>query len=637
MSSLASLDDIFPPGTIYAYDLETYPNYFLAVFHDGSQFIRFDHTQIIALKYFIANPTLTLVGYNNKYFDDPILKAIHNTAAEKLTPEFIHDLAERLIHKNAADQQINHLIWRENHPWGRSIDLMQVLRTNADGDSSFVSLKERGIRIDWANIQDLPYDPYLNLTSAQQVEVADYCRNDVAITWRLLELTQEDVALRHAIGDAYQINVLSESDAAVAEKLLLELYARQVGLSVPEVKKLPRLEQNDIPVASLLPSGLAYHHPRLEDLLKKLRSSNIITDAKQNVRLHIDGQPVESLRLTLDNQDYALGLGGLHSCDDAGIWTDDQSLLVDIDATSYYPAILINRWLHPTHLTSAWTGILQQLTAERVEAKKSGDKRKAQSLKIVTNSCFGKSGSRYSFMYDPALAYAITLTGQLLLLRLMDLYLHEGMEIISTNTDGITIRVPRDKRECIEQINRQWQQETGIPLETTYLKKIVRLHINAYVAQDENGAIKTKGMFGVDGLKKKAGGRIVSKALVAYFIHGVPVEQTIGQADDIHDFLYSNKSPRMTWGGVRQQKNVRWYVSTQGRPIVNEYLATGTTKARKIRVHNGEHAMVCNHIEFPAMPDDLDRMHYIREARKWIAKVDAACSPLLFAPLAVPA
>lgn len=632
MSGLSSLDDIFVPGTVYAYDIETYPNYFLAVFHDGSRFIQFDHTQIVALKQFIADPRLTLVGYNNKYFDDPILKSINNTAAEKLTPKFIHDLAERLIHKNAADQNISQLIWRESHPWGQSIDLMQVLRTNAEGDGGFVSLKERGIRIDWSNIQDLPYDPHLNLTSAQQAEVSDYCRNDVAITWRLLELTQEDVALRGAIGDAYQINLLSESDAAVAEKLLLELYARQVGLTAPDVKKLPRLEQNDIPVASLLPIALKYHHPRLEALLKKLKTSNIITDAKQNVRLHIDGRSVESVRLTLDNQDYALGLGGLHSCDDAGIWTDDQSLLVDIDATSYYPAILINRGLHPAHLTSAWTDILQRLTAERVKAKKAGDTRKAQSLKIVTNSCFGKSGSRYSFMYDPALAYAITLTGQLLLLRLMDLYLHERMEIISTNTDGITIRVPRDKRERVEQINRQWQQETGIPLEITCLKKIVRLHINAYVAQDENGGIKTKGMFGVDGLKKKAGGRIVSKALVAYFIHGIAVEQTIRQADDIHDFLYSNKSPKMTWGGIRQQKNVRWYVSTQGRPIVNEYPATEKTKARRIRVPNGEHAMICNRIESRAIPDDLDCMHYIREARKWIDKVDVACAPLLFTP-----
>ncbi|HVB58922.1 MAG TPA: hypothetical protein VNE63_21150 [Candidatus Acidoferrales bacterium] len=77
------------------------------------------------------------------------------------------------------------------------------------------------------------------------------------------------------------------------------------------------------------------------------------------------------------------------------------------------------------------------MPAERVKAKKDGDRRKDQSLKIVTNSCFGKSGSRYSFMYDPALSYAITLTGHLLLLRLMDLYLHERMEIISTNTDGI--------------------------------------------------------------------------------------------------------------------------------------------------------------------------------------------------------
>ena len=36
----------------------------------------------IALKQFIANPRITLVGYNNKYFDDPLLKANFDAMAD---------------------------------------------------------------------------------------------------------------------------------------------------------------------------------------------------------------------------------------------------------------------------------------------------------------------------------------------------------------------------------------------------------------------------------------------------------------------------------------------------------------------------------------------------------------------------
>ena len=60
---------------------------------------------------------------------------------------------------------------------------------------------------------------------------------------------------------------------------------------------------------------------------------------------------------------------------------------------------------------------------ERMKAKKAGDKKTANALKLVANTSYGamlngKNGISYNDLYDPLMGRSVCITGQLLLLEL---------------------------------------------------------------------------------------------------------------------------------------------------------------------------------------------------------------------------
>jgi hypothetical protein len=91
---------------IYVYDIETYPNCFLAIFKEvrdarDGEFRTFDGETLDALKQFLNANDLALIGYNNFAFDDVILKVI--LAGRVATPSEIHQFAERILKAASKD------------------------------------------------------------------------------------------------------------------------------------------------------------------------------------------------------------------------------------------------------------------------------------------------------------------------------------------------------------------------------------------------------------------------------------------------------------------------------------------------------------------------------------------------------
>ena len=56
----------------------------------------------------------------------------------------------------------------------------------------------------------------------------------------------------------------------------------------------------------------------------------------------------------------------------------------------------------------------------RVEAKKNGNKKVEAPLKLVLNTTYGAMKSEYNELYDPHMANQVCITGQLLLLDLIE-------------------------------------------------------------------------------------------------------------------------------------------------------------------------------------------------------------------------
>lgn len=124
----------------------------------------------------------------------------------------------------------------------------------------------------------------------------------------------------------------------------------------------------------------------------------------------------------------------------------------------------------------------------------------------------------------------ICVNGQLLIAMLCErLSFIEGVTIIQANTDGVTIRIPKNKKEEMKELCNRWEKMTSLELEYTSYKKMVISNVNNYMAETTDGKIKDKGalyLVNPDYHKNKSQ-RIVQIALRRYFFEGKPIRETI--------------------------------------------------------------------------------------------------------------
>lgn len=233
------------------------------------------------------------------------------------------------------------------------------------------------------------------------------------------------------------------------------------------------------------------------------------------------------------------------------------------------------------------------------------------SLKIVINSSFGLFGDPYSPLFAPKFLIQVTLTGQLSLLMLIELLEHNGISVVSANTDGIVMKVPKHKREITNKILDKWQELTQFKLEKSSYKQLSSRDVNNYLAFTDSGKVKRKGVYAEAGLQKNQANSIIAEAVSAYVSDNVPVEDTITKCKDLSKFLTLRK---VTGGALTQKYNgiflgkvVRFYYSTEvtGNLI---YAKSGN----KVPMSDGAKCVQELPEEFPS---DIDYAKYVSIAK----------------------
>lgn len=73
----------------------------------------------------------------------------------------------------------------------------------------------------------------------------------------------------------------------------------------------------------------------------------------------------------------------------------------------------------------------------RIKAKREGNKKIANALKLVLNTFYGAMNNKYNDLYDPSMALAVCVTGQLLLIELLEVLKERipSFKLIQANTD----------------------------------------------------------------------------------------------------------------------------------------------------------------------------------------------------------
>ena len=700
------------------YDVETYKDVFCCITYDTvlGEYKEFTFDNIDEMVIYFLSKNKCFVGYNSISFDDIVMRYIirarmlsskerdkwaenfnsielQGLLSHASTPQDVYNFVQFLFRngdkeKNCGMDDFNSDLWKlkyyqklsGNSLW-MSLDLMTMnfgKISKRNGGQSFIStgsgvnipsLKELGIVMQLPKLQDLPYKPDANLNETQRKEIIDYCYNDVYITRKLYEATNESAALRVKLEEMYEYTanktLISEPNAAVAIKIFDNIYVQKENIKDDKTfrgecsKGKESYKNENISCSSLLPKWVAFKSSEMVDFYKdfvskslKISSNNPShTPTLQNLK------EIEKI-IKFRGINYKFALGGLHSQDDAGMFTaDDDSFIIDVDVTSYYPSIMINNEIYPRHLTSTYDDILKDITSTRINAKKCGDKLTADALKIVINSLFGKTNSKYSSIFDPKSTYSTTVTGQMGLLMLIEALESNGFSVISANTDGVTSIVPKKDIELFRSVCNEWESITSFNLEETFYTSYVREHVNSYIAFKEDG-IKTKGWFEEGRLNAKHDQNIVKKAVIEYFNTGVPVEDTIKASKNIHDFVFYYKSRGKFvcyHGGKKQQRINRWYISVDGTPVTKTHqekvdkknaerdvkIAGNVERAKNNKkqlkvpeiytgdaIPNALKATLVNDINNDIMPNDIDYDYYILNAKKMITKINLASNVL---------
>ena len=579
------------------FDVECYANYFLVAFQSLTSgkvtFVeRFNGAvlDIAKLRWLMEN--FTLVSFNGWNYDIPIISL---ALAGKGNDQLKYAANEIIVQGARPSDVLKTMKVKTLRP--DHIDLIEVAPLRA-------SLKIYGGRLHARKMQDLPFHPEVLLTPEQMAIVRWYCVNDLANTGTLHEALKEPLVLREALGAEYTLDLRSRSDAQIAESVISEELEKISGHRITR----PVIEVGTV-YKYKVPSFIRYQSELMNWALGIVARANFVVSEEGNV-----GMPPElkELKLQIAGGVYRMGIGGLHSSEvKAAHFADADTLLVDRDVESYYPRIILNQGLYPTHLGTPFLRVYQSLVDRRLHAKHTGNKAVADSLKITINGSFGKLGSRYSVLYSPDLLIQVTVTGQLSLLMLIERLELQGITVVSANTDGIVIKCKKGRRQELDAIIAQWERDTNFKTEETSYVAVYSRDVNNYIAVKPDGTAKTKGAYGKTGLQKNPTNQICTDAVIALVTKGVPIATTIRGCTDIRKFV----SVRTVKGGAVKDgvflgKSIRWYYAA-GEEGEIVYADSGN------RVPRSEGAKPLMELP-PAFPSDVDLEWYIREAESML-------------------
>lgn len=580
-------------------DTEIYPNYFLAAFKNistgtvvnveikGADNRLSDHD---ATKLNTIMHKYTTFGFNSDNFDIPIIAY----ALERRTASEICELSNYIIN-NGSPRWLTVKQYSLSIPNGfKHFDIKEP------APGVMISLKLYGGRMHSPTLQDLPIEPNTMLTEQNMADIRTYCVNDLDTTAELYGHIKGQIALRASMSETYGQDLLSKSDAQIAETVIKSELQK---LGAKKYFKAPTFAP-DATFKYDVPSYINFKTKQLQDALTLIKQHNFGLDKGGKVRLPTE---LRTLKIKLGSSVYQLGIGGLHSTEKSQtvIPSDDQ-ILADRDVASYYPNIILNLGLYPENLGANFLTTYESIVKQRLKAKAEGDNVTSDSLKVTINGSFGKLGSKYSALYSPNLMLTVTLTGQLALLMLIERLELAGISVVSANTDGFVALMDKSQYTLYDDICAKWQKLTRFELEETRYSALYSRDINNYLAVTTDNKAKGKGIFTVHPLTKNPQAPICTHAVSQLLIHGIPIVKTIMGETDKRQFLHV----RTANGGAVWRNNylgrvVRWVYTLDGDVI--------TTKNKGSKVASSDGATPV--MKLTDMPTDIDYQRYIDDAK----------------------
>lgn len=632
-------------------------------------------------------------GYNNVGYDDYMIKAFlmqfNRFDETKYLIKYLYNLSKKIISLQSDkeafynDKEIE-LIKKYRLPYC-SVDVQRIFALHAstvhiDKDTGErqkfgKSLKQTSINLKWHELLDFTLPPIdeeeqqlywnkedryrgLPLNQLNVLITTDfdryvlpkyvepmlhYNKNDVFLVCEIARQKPDEIRLRYSIGSAFNLNILSDSRANIADKLIIDTYSKRSGLHKSRFENL-RTERTILSFSKAIFPHIKFKTKQFQDLLNELKQVKVYHTNKDSFSRVIE----------FDGTTYTLAMGGIHTKDVPGIYkSNDKYTYVHFDFASYYPSIMVSYNIAPKHLNQPiFTGMVKDWRDWRVECKHTDDTIKqvipnvpnkigAEALKIVINAIFGKFGSDKFMLYDRMALVQTTLNGQLMTLTLIEELQLNGIHTVSANTDGIIIKIPNDRFDVFHKITDEWNRVNKMQADYEIYDTLVSRDVNNYMVVHKDGKEEFKGALNpkqyIRDLSKGYDMPVVAKAVYNYFIHNIPVMETLMKHNDILDFCKTqnvgkqfdvvyDKVENNKVVTVKSQRHVRFYVSTKGVIIQKQHKMT---EARS-KLASGLPVIILNSLDDkPIEERNINYKYYYEEAYKLINPIKLGISQAL--------
>jgi hypothetical protein len=527
----------------------------------------------------IGNSVL-MTGFNSLGFDYPI---IHDIMVNPhwFTYQRTYQRAQEII--NCQDK-FGSMIWDRD----RLIPQLDLfLLHHFDNPARKTSLKKLEFNMNSDKIMGLEFDPHTPLTREQILELIKYNVHDVRECEKFLIKSQNLIDMRFKFLTEKFVygDLLNWNNTKIGKQFLIQGLGREVTHHQDGSKK--QTKRNSVPINQVM---LPVEYTSAE--------GQAVYDWYQNLIAYPYEKSSPKLEMKIAGVKHDFGLGGIHAAEKHKIFeTNDTHEIVDIDVAAFYMSNTVaNRW-YPEHLGEVFVDKVETMLLRRGLI----DKKSIESaiLKLSLNGSFGDTNSEHSVLHDPKYLYSVTVNGQLLNLKLVEMLwsMVPDFQLIQNNTDGITCYIPKTSRSQFNFVYHEWQKQTNLKLEEVKYNKFFAGDVNSYLAIDTKGNYKRKGSYWYptneqelndQGLWHKDFSEIVvQKVAERCLIEGYNPEFLLATELNPFDFCIRKtirKSDRMYVGNTEYKgKIMRYYVSKTGGVLKTVSEPTGILGAYKRR------------------------------------------------------
>ena len=319
-----------------------------------------------------------------------------------------------------------------------------------------------------------------HLTEQEIEDVIKYCKHDVLATIKLLEYRKNYIESKKILSEMYDIPI---------DKALKSTNAKLTAIILEAIPKY-RSEQTNFVIPQRVEQYINENLPK--DVV------NLFSEINEETKI-----------VNIFDNEVVFGIGGIHSTisENVLVRETETDCLVSVDVTSYYPNLMMRfdymsrNVPNPKKYEEIYNLRFKLKADANAEYEKNGKsdlykklKNQQEALKLILNTTYGAMKNKYNALYDAYQASSLCYLGQLLLAALANkIYNKTGAKIIQSNTDGILVKINRNKLNELKELVSEWEFYTNMKMEYDYIKMFFQRDVNNYIEVKLDDSIKLKG------------------------------------------------------------------------------------------------------------------------------------------------